>query len=155
MTLFIKAGAVVAAAWLASVAPSHAQVPRPDGGLDSFAAKGSAAKICGNDAFIAVVGCGRAGNGADVRSETALIVAISGSADIYTVQWAERGAATAKVDVEAARWQDRLRRLAPMKLCAIVVGEKAPYPSCIGKSQGRFETGTCAKFRLPAAAPFR
>jgi hypothetical protein len=33
-----------------------------------------------------VVGCGRAGNGADVRSETALIVAIRGSADIYTVQ---------------------------------------------------------------------
>jgi len=130
-------------------------VGRAPAAPDSFAAKGSATQVASYDAFIAVVGCGRAGNGADVRSETAPIVAIRGSADIYTVQWAERGAATAKVDVEAARWQDRLRRLAPMKLCVIVVGEKAPYPSCIGKSQGRFETGTCAKFRLPAAAPFR
>jgi hypothetical protein len=99
---------------------------------DSFAARGSATKIGGYDAFVAVIGCGRVGNGADVRSETALIVAIRGSADIYTVQWVERGAPTAKADVEAAKWQSRLKRLAPMKLCAIVAGEKAPYPSCIG-----------------------
>jgi hypothetical protein len=34
---------------------------------------------------------------------------------------------------EAARWQDRLKRLTPPKLRAIVAGEKAPYPSSIGK----------------------
>jgi hypothetical protein len=45
--------------------------------------------------------------------------------------------------------------LAPIKLCAIIAGEKAPYPSCIGKSQGRFKTGTSAKFRLPAETPYR
>jgi hypothetical protein len=94
---------------------------------ERFAAKGSATKIGGYDAFIAVVGCGRAGNGADVRSETALIVAIRGRADIYTVQWAERGAPTAK----------------------------APYPSCVGKPQGRFETAPARRFRLPAGAPCR
>jgi hypothetical protein len=49
---------------------------------DSFAAKGSARKTGGYDAFITVVGCGRAGNGGDVRSEAALIVAIRGSAGI-------------------------------------------------------------------------
>jgi hypothetical protein len=117
MSLLIKAGAVMAAAWLASVASS---LP---------------GQLCGQgigyDAFIATVGCGRVGNGADVRSETALIVAIRGGADIYTVRWAERGALMAKADVEAAKWQDPAE--APMKLCAIVAGEKAPYRSCIGK----------------------
>ena len=32
-----------------------------------------------------------------------------------------------------------------MELCAICAGENVPYPSCIGESQGRFETGTGAK----------
>ena len=94
---------------------------------DSFAAKGSATKIGSYDAFVAVVGWGRAGNGADVRSETTLIVAIRGRADIDTVQWAERGAPTAK----------------------------APYPSYVGKPQGRFETAPARQFRLPAGAPCR
>ena len=70
---------------------------------DSFAAKGPARKTGGYDAFITVVGCGRAGNGADVRSEAALIVAIRGGAGIYGVQWAERGAAPAGADLEARK----------------------------------------------------
>jgi hypothetical protein len=91
---------------------------------ERFAAKGSATKIGGYDAFIAVVGCGRAGNGADARSDADRR---DQSADIYTVEWAERGASTAK----------------------------APYPSCIDKSQGRFETAPARRFRLPAGAPCR
>jgi len=100
---------------------------------DSFAAKGSVLRTGGLDAFVSVVGCGKVGNGADVRSETALIVAIKGSADIYSVQWAERGAPAGKADVENAKWQERLRQLGPLRVCAIVPGEKAPYPSCLGK----------------------
>lgn len=99
----------------------------------SFAAKGSVLKTGGLDAFVSVVGCGKVGDSADVRSETALIVAIKGSADIYTVQWAERGAPSPKADVENAKWQERLRQLGPLRVCAIVPGEKAPYPSCLGK----------------------
>ena len=100
---------------------------------DSFAAWGSKKKISGFDAFIAVVGCGRVGEAADVRSETALIVAIEGIADIYTVQWAERGAPVAKADVENAKWRARLKQLGSIRLCAIIPSEKAPYPSCVGK----------------------
>lgn len=100
---------------------------------DSFAAKGSPTKIAAFEAFMAVVGCGRVGNAAEARSETALIVAIKGSADLYTLQWAERGAPAAKPDIENAKWQERLQRLAPIRLCAIVPGEKPPYPSCIGR----------------------
>jgi hypothetical protein len=90
-------------------------------------------KTGGLDAFVSVVGCGKVGDSADVRSETALIVAIKGSADIYTVQWAERGAPSPKADVENVKWQERLRQLGPLHVCAIVPGEKAPYPSCLGK----------------------
>jgi hypothetical protein len=100
---------------------------------DSFAAWGLAKKISGFDAFVAVVGCGRVGDGAELRSETALIVAIEGSADMYSVQWAERGPPIARADVQNAKWQARLKQLAPIRLCAIVPGEKAPYPSCVGK----------------------
>jgi hypothetical protein len=49
------------------------------------------------------------------------------------VQWAERGASTEGGCRSRRQRQDRFKRLAPMKLCAIVAGEKAPYPSCIGK----------------------
>jgi hypothetical protein len=100
---------------------------------DSYDAKGSAARIGGFEAFVGVAGCGKVGRGAHVGSEAALIVVIKGSTDIYTVQWAERGPASGKPDVEHARWNDRLTRLAPIKLCPIVPGEQAPYPSCLGK----------------------
>ena len=102
---------------------------------DTYAATGSGASIGGHDAFVGVAGCGKVGRGAHVGSEAALIVVIKGNADIYTLQWAERGAASGKPDVEHTRWQDRLKQLAPIRLCAIVPGEKAPYPSCVGKPQ--------------------
>jgi hypothetical protein len=78
-----------------------------------------------------VVGCGKVGGADEARSETALIVAIKGNADMYTVQWAARGAPAAKADIEDARWPERLKQLAPIRICAIVAGEKAPYPSCL------------------------
>jgi hypothetical protein len=97
---------------------------------DSFAAKGlGAARFGGADAFVAVAGCGTV----EGRSETVLIAVVKGSADLYTVQWAERGAAMSAPPVEDARWVERLRMLQPIMLCAIVPGEVAPYPSCLGK----------------------
>ena len=101
---------------------------------EAFAAKAwGATKIGEHDAFMAVVGCGRVGNGAAVHSETALIIAIKGTTDVYTLQWAERGAAADKAEVENAKWQDRLKRLSPIRLCPIIPGEAPPYPSCVGK----------------------
>jgi hypothetical protein len=49
------------------------------------------------------------------------------------VQWSERGAAAEKADVANAKWMDRLQKLAPLRVCAIVPGEAPPYPSCVGK----------------------
>ncbi|WP_213769548.1 hypothetical protein [Bradyrhizobium sp. dw_78] len=98
---------------------------------DNFAAKGLGETKFGTvSGFVAVVGCGKVGD----HSETALIAVMKGSADFYTIQWAERGAPVNQPPVEDPRWTERLRALQPIVLCTIVPGETAPYPSCIGKS---------------------
>jgi hypothetical protein len=61
------------------------------------------------------------------------IVAVRGSADVYTIQWAERGPGADKPAVDDAKWRDRLSKLDPIMFCAIVPGEAAPYPSCAKK----------------------
>jgi hypothetical protein len=82
------------------------------------------------DGFVAVAGCGRVVGSADKRSETALIIAVRGSADVYTIQWAERAPGADKPAIDEAKWRDRLSKLNPIMFCAIVPGEAAPYPSC-------------------------
>jgi hypothetical protein len=102
---------------------------------DSFAAKALGNTRFGNfDAFIAVVGCGSIDSGPAMHSETALLIAVKGSEDYYTIQWAERGAAGAKPPIDDDKWPARLRELRPIDLCPIVPGEKAPYPSCVNRS---------------------
>lgn len=98
----------------------------------------SEAKLSGFDAVVAVLSCGVSPTTAGKTSESALIAVIKGQADVYTIQWAEHGALSrSPIQVDEAKWQGRLNALAPIKLCPIVVGEKAPYPSCTGgqKSQ--------------------
>lgn len=102
---------------------------------DSFAAKGLGnARFGGADAFVAVIGCGRLDSGDAKHSEIALLIAIRGASDYYTVQWAERGPAIDKPPVDDEKWPTRLRDLLPINLCPIVPGEAAPYPSCVSKS---------------------
>ncbi len=101
---------------------------------DTFAAKAIGnARLGAHDAFIAVVGCGAVGAGADRHSEIALIAAVKGAADYYTIQWAERGPASDKPDIDAEKWPARFRQLHPIDFCPIVPGEAPPYPSCVSK----------------------
>jgi hypothetical protein len=101
---------------------------------DSFTAKGfGATKFGDQGAYVAVASCGRIESSADKHSETALVVSVKGSADYYTLQWAERGPAAGKSAVDEAKWQARLRQLQPIRLCPILSGERAPYPSCVAK----------------------
>ena len=102
---------------------------------DTFAVKPfGAVKFGDQDGFIAVVGCGRIETTPDKHGETALIVAVKGSADYYTIQWAERApSSTDKPAIDEAKWQDRLNKLQPIRFCPIVPGEVMPYPSCVGK----------------------
>jgi hypothetical protein len=99
---------------------------------ETFAAKGfGATKLGAQDAFIAVLGCGKVNAGADGHSEMMLLIAAKGSADGYTVQWAERGPTQTAPAIDEAKWRQRLQALMPIRFCAIVSGEAAPYPSCV------------------------
>jgi hypothetical protein len=97
----------------------------------SYAALGLGDLRVGNyDAFAAVIGCGIAPGGA--RSEVALLLVVKGERDYYTLQWAERAEpVNGPVALDPAKWSERLQRLMPVKLCARVPGEAAPYPSCL------------------------
>jgi hypothetical protein len=103
---------------------------------DTFAVKPfGAVKFGDQDGFVAVVGCGRIETSADKHGETALIIAVKGSADYYTIQWAERAPSSAdKPAINEAKWQDLLNKLQPIQFCPIVPGEAMPYPSCVGKN---------------------
>jgi hypothetical protein len=104
---------------------------------DSFAAQGLGPErtdgATPSDAYAGIAACGTVrGQGPD-HSETALILAIKGSQDYYTLQWAEREAPAAQpAGLGDAKWRERLARLRPVALCPRVEGEKAPYPSCMG-----------------------
>lgn len=101
---------------------------------DTFSVKGvGPARFGEQDGFVALASCGSVISAPDKHSETALIVAVKGSADYYTVQWAERTAASGKPVIDEAKWLERLRQLQPIRLCPILPGEAAPYPSCVSK----------------------
>jgi hypothetical protein len=90
-----------------------------------------ATKFGEQDAYMAVASCGKVNASADGHSETALIVAVAGATDAYTIQWAERKPPGSGPGIDEATWRGRLRELMPIRLCAIVPGEPAPYPSCV------------------------
>lgn len=90
-------------------------------------------QIADHDAHALVASCGSVGAEGATRSETALIIAIKGAEDYYTIQWAERGPASDEPqDIDQDAWRERFDRLSPILLCPIVPGESAPYPSCVG-----------------------
>ncbi|WP_314947405.1 hypothetical protein [Bradyrhizobium cosmicum] len=102
---------------------------------DSFAAQPLGPMTFGRfEGFAAIIGCGRIDSGPTRHSETALLIALKGTTDYYTIQWAERGPETDEPPVRDQRWHTRLSDLNPIALCPIVAGEAAPYPSCVNKN---------------------
>lgn len=104
---------------------------------DSFSATNfGEIKIGINDAFAAVLSCGIASpTGEKTYSESTLLIAVKGENDYYTIQWAERGdASETPIKFDYVKWTDRIKKLAPIKLCPIVPGEPAPYPSCLNRT---------------------
>jgi hypothetical protein len=100
---------------------------------DTFSAMSlGESEIAGHQGFAAVASCGTVSEAGTTRSEVALILAIKGESDYYTIQWAQRAPASRQVlAIDRAGWMKRLAQLSPIRLCAIVPGEKAPYPSCV------------------------
>jgi hypothetical protein len=89
--------------------------------------------ISGEEAFGVVTGCGRVQAGGEMHAETAIMLAVKGAEDYYTLQWAERGPASDQPPtIDATSWAQRLMQLNPIRFCPIVPGEAAPYPSCSG-----------------------
>lgn len=99
---------------------------------ESFSAKTLGdGKISGFDSYIAVVSCGTSPTTQGTTSETALLIVVRGQSDFYTLQWAERAEKSATpVDIDTKKWDERFHQLGPVKLCPIIAGENAPYPSC-------------------------
>ena len=86
--------------------------------------------VSGHDAFSAIVGCGNVNSGPS-RSEIAVLVAIKGSSDYYTIQFAERSSASnIPPTLDTKFWHTKAKRLEPIKVCDIVANESWPYPSC-------------------------
>lgn len=85
--------------------------------------------------YVVIASCGHLGDeSGKPHSETAIMWAVKGSQDLYTFQWAERGPDSARpLSLDERYWQGQLAKLSPIRLCPIVDGEKAPYPSCLGK----------------------
>lgn len=91
-------------------------------------------KLSGHDAFALVVSCGTANATGKPHSEAALLIVVKGQADYYTLQWAERGAASkTPIAFDEAKWTGRFRALTPIKLCPKVPGEAPPFPSCANR----------------------
>jgi hypothetical protein len=64
----------------------------------------------------------------------ALLIAVKGFSDYYTIQWAERAAPSNEAPIlDDTKWSARFRRLNPIKLCDRVPNEPAPYPSCVNQ----------------------
>jgi len=67
-------------------------------------------------------------------SETAIIATIKGEKDYYTLQWSERGeSSAAPLSLDREKWLERFKKLQPIKICDLIVGEKAPFPSCLNR----------------------
>jgi hypothetical protein len=91
-------------------------------------------KISGEDAFLAIASCGKVDASPEKHAETALVVAIKGATDVYTIQWAERSPANAEnLTIDESKWKSRLEKLTPIRLCTTKPDEKPPYPSCVSK----------------------
>lgn len=66
------------------------------------------------------------------QPEAMVVLVMAANRDVYTLQWAERAASElSPVTYDLADWAPRLDQLtAGTRLCDIVPGEAAPYPSC-------------------------
>lgn len=79
-------------------------------------------------AHLVMFSCGDLGG----YSERALILVAVSGADVFTLQWAQRGGVElAPTQPDQALWLPRVAALQALRLCPALEGEEPPYPSCI------------------------
>ena len=83
------------------------------------------------ESFMGYLSCGAVNGGP--QSESMAFIVMVGAQDVYTLQWAEHDTASATgVAYVAEKWGPRLDvMLNAARLCEILPGEAAPYPSCV------------------------
>ena len=83
------------------------------------------------ESFMGYLSCGSVNAGP--QSESMVFMVMVGAEDIYTLQWAEHAEAIdTGVAYSAEKWGPRLDvMLGATRLCEILPGEAAPYPSCV------------------------
>jgi len=83
------------------------------------------------ESFMGYLSCGAVNGGP--QSESMVFMVMVGAQDIYTLQWAEHDAASETgVAYVAEKWGPRLDiMITATRLCEILPGEAAPYPSCV------------------------
>ena len=87
-------------------------------------------QISGHDAVVALLGCGSV-RSVTPRSEVAMVVAIKGKSDMYTIQWAERSAPMEQAPpLDNVKWGSRFQQLNRIRICDLA-GE-GPPSACIG-----------------------
>ena len=90
--------------------------------------------IDGYPAYEVIASCGHIQSGKESYSESAIMLALKGSDDYYTLQWAERGRDSPHpLTLDVTYWTTQLAKLNPIRLCAIVPGEAPPYASCVAR----------------------
>src|SRR5215469_4550681 len=99
---------------------------------DTFSSAAPGAQtVDGHEAYEVIASCGRVTAGKDTFSESAIMLAIRGSADLYTLQWTERGAQSSRPPaIDTGYWTRQLARLQPIKLCPLAAGAAPPTPGC-------------------------
>ena len=108
----------------------------------------------GHAAYAALISCGSLPpeDQLPAHSETALVVAIQGAHDFYTVQWSERGAPQdGPMRQDMATWYARLKSLQPIAVCDRVPGEQAPFPNCLAQVSKRADAIASTASAAPAA----
>jgi len=97
---------------------------------DSFGALPLPGVFVGSyDTAVAVFSCGTSSGG---QSESVLQMVIKGGMDVYTLEWAVRGPPSrGPLKLDETQWTDRLRRLAPIRLCPVVANEQPPFANCL------------------------
>ena len=99
---------------------------------DTFSSAAPGAQtVDGHEAYEVIASCGRVTAGKDTFSESAIMLAIRGAADLYTLQWTERGAQSARPPaIDTTYWTRQLARLQPIRLCPLASGTTPSNALC-------------------------
>ncbi|MBO9689661.1 MAG: hypothetical protein J7598_23925 [Mitsuaria chitosanitabida] len=94
----------------------------------------------GHETYVMAVACGSHSLTSDKKptSEITVVATFKGDKNMYSLQWGSRAAPMNREPVlDQALLQKRLAEMTPVRICRLVEGEQAPFPSCVGKLGGK------------------